>query len=420
MAGTSRDMTAARPDGDRPVYGLYGPVDDTAATLADLLRGGAVLRQIPTGVLAALETGSARLREEALNRLTHHQDLPLVGAAGFDDWWNGALGALNTTFPLAQARLLVTDKAALYQRLRAHGIAVPAFVTGELSTRLVADAVSQFGPGPILKPTTGAGSRGVYRYRDDLPVEDNLALYRHLLRLGHIDSSTTILALEYIGGPEALEISVDVIVADGQIIASTVHEKLTATQVHPFVDRVMVSPPMHPTITAALPLLDPTIGQIPAVLAIADAVLHVEMRLHQDSWHVLDIGVRPGAGLVACSVQALTGLDPRVAHLLASIGQPLTDNAIKQAAPTHAATCIACCYITEASRPAATLTEQATLATELHGTPEVIGWHLNAAETSDQLYRPDAGLSIGVGAPDPYTAITRLRSIVEPHHYATT
>jgi hypothetical protein len=420
MAGTSRDMTADRPGGASPVYGLYGVVDDTAATLADLLRGRATLRQIPTGILAALETGSPRLRAQALNRITQHEALTLAGAAGFDDWWNGALDALNTTFPLVEARRLVTDKAALYQRLRAHGVAVPGFITGTLSTRLVADALSQFGPDPVLKPTTGAGSRGVYRYRDDLPAEDNLALYRQLLRLGHIDSTTPILALQYIGGPDALEISVDIIITDGEIIDSTVHEKLTATDVHPFVDRVMVSPPIHPAITAALPLLDWTIGKIATVLAIADGVLHVELRLHHGSWHVLDVGVRPGAGLVAHSVQALTGLDPRLAHLLASAGRPLTDNAIKQATPTHPATCIACCYIAEVSRPAATLADQAALVAELRRTPDLIGWHLNAAETADEVYLPDAGLSIGVGAPDPRTAINRLRSIVEPYHYTTT
>jgi hypothetical protein len=420
MAGTSRDMTAERSGGASPVYGLYGTVDDNAVTLADLLRGGATLRQIPTDILAALETGSARLRDEALNRVTRYGELTLAGAAGFDDWWTGALSVLNTTFPLAEARQLVTDKAALYQRLRKHGVAVPGFITGELSARLVAEAVNQFGPGPVIKPTTGAGSRGVYRYRDDLPAEDNIALYRQLLRLGHIDSTTKILALEYIGGPDALEISVDVIIVHGEIIDSTVHEKLTATDVHPFVDRVMVAPPIRPAITAALPLLDWTIGQIVTVLAIADGVLHVELRLHCGSWHVLDIGVRPGAGLVAHSIQALTGVDPRLVHLLACIDQPLTDNAIKQATPTHTATCIACCYIADANRPAVTLADQAALAAELRRTADVIGWHLNAAETDDQLYLPDAGLSIGIGASDPHIAIGRLRSIVEPHRYVTT
>jgi hypothetical protein len=83
----------------------------------------------------------------------------------------------------------------------------------------------------------------------------------------------------------------------------TVHDNATTladTKVHPFVDRVMVSRPIHPTITAALPLLD-----------------------------------------------------------------------------------------------------------------------LYAAETDDQLCLPDAGLSIGVGASDPHTAIRRLRSTVEPHCYVT-
>ncbi|GEM_PF-4058917 len=391
MAGTSRDMTAERPGAASPVYGLYGPVDDTAATLTDLLRGGAVLRQIPTAILAMLETGSPALRDEVLNRVTQCGDRTLAGAAGFDDWWNTALDALNNNFALAGPRRLVTDKAALYQRLSDHGVAVPGFIRGSLSARLVADAVSQFGPSPVFKPTTGAGSRGVYRYRDDLSAQDNIALYRELLRLGQIDSTTPILALQYIGGPHSLEISVDTVISGGEIVNSTVHEKLTATQAHPFVDRVMVSPPIHPDIMAAMADLETTVPRIVHVLGIVNGVLHAELRLHHDTWHVLDIGVRPGAGLVAHSVQALTGIDPRLVHLLACTSQPLADKAIREATAKHAATCIACCYVAGSSRATVSLANQTCLIADLRQAPDVIGWHLNAAETDDQLYIPDAG-----------------------------
>jgi hypothetical protein len=87
-----------------------------------------------------------------------------------------------------------------------------------------------------------------------LTTEDNLALYRQLLVLGHIDSRTPIIAAGYLGGQSAaLEISVDVVVSSGRATVMTVHEKATATAVHPFVDQVMISPPTNPDITAAEP-----------------------------------------------------------------------------------------------------------------------------------------------------------------------
>jgi hypothetical protein len=113
-------------------------------------------------------------------------------------------------------------------------VAAADFHLGTLSRSFLLDAVTSLGLRPVLKPATGAGSRGVYRYRDDLTVDDNLSLYQQLLRLGHIDTQTQIIAAQYLGeGDAALEISVDTLVCAGQVSNVTVHEKLTATAVHP-------------------------------------------------------------------------------------------------------------------------------------------------------------------------------------------
>lgn len=419
MAGTALDMTSPRPGGSSPVYGVYGTIDDRAPTLAALLKAGAVLRQLSFDVLVALETRSPALRRDALALVAEHDGMPLLGAVGFDDWWTAALEALNPQFPLVTARRLVTDKAKLYAELRKEGATVPGFVAADLSPAFLREALDRFGPRPVLKPATGAGSRGVYRYQAGLSIDENLDLYRQLLALGHIDSSIQILAAEYLGGTQALEISADVIVTGGTAVQSVVHEKRTASEVHPFTDRIMVSPPTDPRIAAALPQLPPTIDQIIAALDLHDGALHVELRLHSGRWVVLDIGVRPGSGLVAHSTQALTGADPRLVHLRACIGQPIATEHAQPATATHAATCIACCYVTPAARPNVSLTRQGDLVDELRDAPDVIGWHLNAAQIDDQIYRPDAGLSIGVGAANPEAAITRLRSIVGPYHYTT-
>ncbi|NKX91212.1 hypothetical protein [Nocardia coubleae] len=420
MTGTALDMTGPRPGAASPVWAVYGTLDPRALTIPDACAAGMTVHQVPTDVLLALETGSPALRAHALERVrVGGQDL--IGAVGYDDWWNTALDALNPNWALAAARALVTDKARLYEVLRGHGVAVAPYYTGSLSTRLIQYALDNLGPRPIFKPATGAGSRGVYRYRDELSVEDNLALYRQVLRAGHIDTATPIIATQYLGEHDAaVEISVDVTVCDSRITHAVVHQKCTATATPPYVDGLMICPPTDRRIHAELPQLPQTLAGIVAAIGLADAALHIEARLHLRRWHVLDIGVRPGSGLVAHAATAQTGVDPRLVHLAASIGRPLHPGAVTAARGRYFATAIACCYVTDERRPAITLLRHSSLADELHGSEDVLGWHLNAAETDDALLRPDAGISVGIGAPDMPTALARLRSLVDPFDFTTT
>ncbi|GIM94418.1 hypothetical protein [Paractinoplanes toevensis] len=64
------------------------------------------------------------------------------------------------------------------------------------------------------------------------------------------------------------------------------------------------------------------------------------------------------------------------------------------------ATAIACCYTVPERRPQVTLDQHAELAATLTTQPNVIGWHLSTSAVTDDVYLPDAGLSIGVGAAD--------------------
>lgn len=420
MTGTALDMTGPRPNAASPVYAVYGSFDPRALTLSAARASGTFWRQIPTDVLMALETGHPSLIGEALDRLRADNGENLIGAVGFDDWWNTALAVLNSNWVLARARSLVTDKARLYEKLRQRNVAVAPHRTGSLSARLLRFALDNLGPRPILKPATGAGSRGVYRYRDDLTVEANVALYQQILRAGHIDTATPIIAAQYLGDDDAaVEISVDATVCDSRIAHAVIHEKCTATAVPPFVDGMMISPPTDPRITAELEQLPPVLAGVVAALGLTDAALHIELRLHLRRWHVLDIGVRPGSGLVAHAALARTGVDPRMVHLAASIGRPLHPGSVRAAHGTHPATAIACCYIAADRRPDITLLRHSELADALYGTDDVLGWHLNAAECDDDLYLPDAGISVGIGAPDMPTALARLRSLVEPVDFTT-
>ncbi|MGN2638537.1 ATP-grasp domain-containing protein [Nocardia takedensis] len=419
MAATAVDMTAPRPHSSGQVYAVYGHLDPTVLTLDEAFARGLSWHQIPTDALMALDTGHPTLVRAAMQRLDRH-DEPLIGAVGFDDWCNTALSVLNPDWALAPARTLVTDKPSLYARLREHEAQVAQSLVGAVSTVFLREAIDALGPRPILKPATGAGSRGVYRYRDDLDLDANLALYQQILRHGHIDSRTPIIAAAYLGDDDAArEISVDLVIHDHAMRAATVHEKRTATAVHPFVDNLMISPPTDHVITAALDQLPMVLSRTAAAIDVPAGVLHIELRLHHGRWHVLDVGVRPGMGLVAHSAHARTGIDPRLAHLAASIGTRLDPTALRSAQGAHAATAIMCCYVADPHRRRVRLDRYSELATRLREAEAVIGWHLNVAEVTDPMYRPDAGLSVGLGAPDTATALTRLRSLLDPYQLTT-
>lgn len=411
MAGTSLHMTAPRPDAGTPVYAVFGEIDAAAPDLAAV---AASLRPIPFEMLVALETGRGAVREEALEAVRALDPRPLAGATSLDDYWNGALSVLNPGFPLAEPRALVVDKGALYARLRERKVPVPDFLIGQLTPILLAEAASRLGPAPILKPATGTGSSGVVRYREDLSPTANLELYRITLNLAQIDSATPTIAMRYVGGPDALEVSAELVVDAGVCVSTVVHEKGTATDLPPYLDRIMTSPPTHPGIIDARPALDESLAALVAALELGRGVVHAELRLDDGRWHVLDVAVRPGGGFVTHSVHARTGYDPHLLQLLACLGLPFPERAT--AAPRFPATAIACCYATD---PAATdLARLNAFAAQLDTDPAVIGWHLSASSSRNVLFGPDAGLSIGVGAPAVHLARQKLAELTVAHGFS--
>lgn len=415
MAGTSLHMTADRPDAGSPVYAVFGEIDPAVPTLAAL---GPALRRVPFDLLVALETGSQTLRREALEAVRGLDRRPLAGATSLDDFWNGALAVLNPDgFALAGPRVLAVDKGALYTRLRECAVTVPDFLIGPLTQALLDEATRTLGPRPILKPATGTGSSGVVRYRDDLSAAENLEHYRMTLRLAQIDSSTPTIAMRYVGGPDALEVSTEVVVDAGTCVGTVVHEKGSATHTPPFLDRIMTSPPTHPAILAARDPLDDTLAGLVAAMELDRGVVHAELRLDDGAWHVLDVGVRPGGGLVSHSVQALTGQDPHVLQLLACLGLPFPDPAT--ADPRFPATAIACCYATDTARRSLSLSRLDAFAELLDADPCVIGWHVSAGCSRDALFTSDAGLSLGVGAATPDRARELLADMIAPHGFSS-
>jgi hypothetical protein len=291
-------------------------------------------------------------------------------------------------------------------------VTVPDFLIGPLTPALLDEAVRTLGPGPVLKPATGTGSSGVVRYRNDLSVAENLELYRITLRLAQIDSSTPTIAMRYVGGTDALEVSAEVVVDAGTCVSTVVHEKGSATQTPPFLDHVMASPPAHPAIVEARDSLDRALARLVAAMELDRGVVHAELRLDDGFWHVLDVGLRPGGGLVSHSVQALTGWDLHLLQLLACLGLPFP--ASPPLVPRFPATAIACCYASDAARSSLSLSRLDAFTELLGADPRVIGWHVSADCSRDTLFTSDAGLSVGVGAPIPAGACELIAELITP------
>jgi hypothetical protein len=415
MAGTTLDMTIPRPGSLSQVYALFGEIAGDATSLKQLVANGTVIKQIPVDTLVKLDSGGAILRNEALAEIGGLSRERYLGAAGYDDWWNGPLDILNAPFQLSRARRLVGDKAEFYRVLEERGVAVPKFIAGNISASWLEEARRTLGARPVLKPATGAGSRGVYRCRADISAQENVDYYTALRAQEKVDTSIATLVVEYI---DAIEVSVDFLIIGTHVGKMVAHEKMAARDAHPFTDRIMVAPPVRKEITAALPGLEVTISSLAAVLPTRDAVVHAELRLRDSTWYVLDAGIRPGMGLVGHSFQAITGIDPRLVHLYASIGAEIPPYVCDREG-SFEAVCIACCYVEDGMRSVTSTGGTSRFAAELRLRNDIVGWHLNTSEIDDTLYRPDAGLSLGTGGVTPQEAVATLRSIISRHSFTT-
>lgn len=293
------------------------------------------------------------------------------------------------------------DKAAFYTRLRQAGAPMVRFDTWQS----VADLEAIMAEGTyrqgryVLKPIGASDSAGVYRSRPDESLHDSIAQFqvycREAGRLGHqlLRSDQSYLVMEYIEcAGEAVEVTSEVLVRNGEIVLLVVHEKMKTAAFAPFFDQLMVAPPVTPLIVSRVPQIREVTNRVVSALEIAQGVLHVEFRLSQQDCIPIDCAMRPGGGFIPHAVYQLSGTDLRLAHVAAHL-IPLPDQEGRNA-PGAGGTCIGALYANLfPSRQAS-----ARLISLLSAEQAVFAFSANEELVGNPLFTADAAVSLGVQA----------------------
>lgn len=405
MSGTANDMTLPRAGSFTPVYAIFGDPPEEIHSLSET-----TLRPVPPAVLVETTSETPKIASRALATIRSLNPLPFRGLASFNDSWTSAIDQVNGNPRLVKARRIASDKAAVYRRARVAGIAVPDYVLFEGSELADMD-LRHLGHRPILKPSQGAGSRGVYRCQAEALLDENLRLYFARRRTDGVDTSIPSLAMRFVDG---IEVCVDALVVAGKLSTSVLHEKIKRPGMPDFTDRLMVSCAQNPCVTASFDRTVASVQKLANMLDLQNGVLHVEFIVAESGPELIDVGVRPGMGLLAHSVLARTGIDLRTCHIRASLDLPLSGARVHRST-CFASTVIGCCYLRDPWGNNAGLQRLHYLANELETASDVFGWHLNTSAIDDPLYRADAGLSVGIGADSTDRCLQRANDLATRH-----
>lgn len=413
MVGTATDITAPRPGGPSSVFAVFGRVAGAARSLNDLYLAGAVVRQISQETLLKTESASPTLRAEGRLEVENLVDRPYVGAFSLDEYWNNALEVLSPASLLRTARRVVQNKGNLYSTAEKADVPVPPHIIVPSEASGIGRGLQEVSNDLILKPTTGGGSRGVYRYRHDLSLAENVDIYLRRRRAVAIPDGDYTICMSFRHG---IEVSVDGEVFEGQLASLTVHEKPARLDGQPFVDRVMTSPPESAQVRDNEALLGDHCLSLLRTLDVEVGTFHAEFIIGVDRCELIDFGVRPGAGLIPHSVEVHTGVDPRVTHLLASVG--VVPTAHRQIAiPTT--TAIACAYVKDRTVQLVNHVSLIRVAQAMAESQHVFAWHLNSSVIDDQIYHPDAGLSIGIKGSTQAEVLKELDATIDAIGFTT-
>lgn len=210
-----------------------------------------------------------------------------------------------------QAASATRDKLAMRERLAAREVPQPAFAQ-------VTDPHSPppFGFPLVLKPRSGAASRGVLRADDpDQLVEAFLQVRATADALGE---SGPLLAEAFVPGDE---VAVEGLVTDGDLRVLTVFDKPDAPQGPTFPETLLVTPSAHPR--RVLSELERVTGEGVAALGLTHGPLHAEARIDPAGRvHLLEIAARSIGGLCGRSLRfGLVGSSLEELILAAALGR---------------------------------------------------------------------------------------------------
>ena len=231
-----------------------------------------------------------------------------------------------------QVARVCRDKRLMKQRFLQSGVPTAPFRIWASKTDLSRslEALGVVDEDYILKPALGAASAGVLHVHAGTSLEVALREFDALCHSGSAKAGYSpivdppFLVEKYLhrnGVP--VELAVDGYVRNGSVSIVMTSEKVDMVKTGPFVENKYVSPPLSDFVVSDEQVAtDVAIAAVQA-LGINDSVFHCELRYDGDQISVLEIGTRPGGGLISESSSYRTGVDLRLQHMLLALGQPL-------------------------------------------------------------------------------------------------
>lgn len=213
-----------------------------------------------------------------------------------------------------EAAFRATDKNAMRQALREHGVPVPAFF-GVSSQEAFLEAVRRLpGDAVIVKPADSSGSRGVHLLRRD---EDPLPAYRDSARFSR---GGTVMVEEFMTGPE---VSVEAITSNG------------STEILAITDKQIVGGGNfteigHTQPSALSPDIQDEIARVTrqtvAAIGIDHTPSHTELKVTPTGVKVVEIGARLGGDCITTHLVPLsTGVDMVGICVGIAVGEPVKE-----------------------------------------------------------------------------------------------
>lgn len=205
-----------------------------------------------------------------------------------------------------------TNKAAMRETFRQHGVASPAFykVSDE---KEYWEAVSAFRGSFIVKPADNSGSRGIFLVEDPKNIdaaEEAYAYSRKFSRNGDV------MVEEFMKGPE---VSVEILVIDSEPYVLQITDKLTSGAPH-FVEIGHSQPSCLPEQTKKA--IAELAKQATKAVGINFGPAHAEIIVTEEGPKMVEIGARMGGGCITTHLVPLsTGINMTRATIQIALGE---------------------------------------------------------------------------------------------------
>lgn len=179
----------------------------------------------------------------------------------------------------------------------------------------------------VLKPALGAASAGVLHVHSGETIEQALIKFDELCHqgakkagYGPIIEPPFIIEryIDRFGIP--VELAVDGYGMDSSVVVVMISEKVDLVRSGPFLENKYITPPLSDFVIKDLQKIEDIAKRAVIALGINNSVYHLEMRYDNDKLKVLEVGSRPGGGLISESSEITKGVNLREQHLCLSLG----------------------------------------------------------------------------------------------------